>query len=58
MIISQRVSGLMAMRVAVSSPDEFVAPYLCEALGDAMVEIPPEVLEEGQEMMQDALLMP
>ncbi len=41
----------MAMRVAVSSPDEFVAPYLSEALGDAMVEIPPEVLEEGQEMM-------
>ena len=58
MIISQRVSGLMAMRVAVSSPDEFVAPYLCEALGDALVEIPPEVLEEGQEMMLDALLMP
>jgi nucleoside-diphosphate-sugar epimerase len=46
------------MRVAVSSPDEFVAPYLFDALGDALVEIPPEVLEEGQEMMLDALLMP
>jgi nucleoside-diphosphate-sugar epimerase len=58
MIFSEIMSGLIEMRVAVSSPDEFVAPYLFDALGDALVEIPPEVLEEGQEMMLDALLMP
>ena len=58
MISSKRMCEPLAMRVAVSSPDEFVAPYLCDALGDALVEIPPEVLEEGQEMMLDALLMP
>ena len=46
------------MKVAVSSPDEFVAPYLCDALGDVLVEIPTEVLGEGQEMMLDALLHP
>ena len=41
------MSGPMAMRVAVSCPDDFVAPYLFDALGEALVEIPPEVLEEG-----------
>ena len=58
MISSGTMSGPMAMRVAVSCPDDFVAPYLFDALGEALVEIPPEVLEEGQEMMLDALLMP
>ena len=33
------MSGLIDMRVAVSSPDEFVAPYLCDALGDALVPL-------------------
>ncbi|MFL2977854.1 MAG: hypothetical protein ACJZ59_02170 [Candidatus Thalassarchaeaceae archaeon] len=35
------------MRVAISAPDDFVAPYLREALGEAAVEIPSEALEEG-----------
>ena len=58
MIFSKLMCGVIAMRVAVSCPDEFVAPYLCDALGEVLVEIPPEVLEEGQEMMLDALLHP
>ena len=49
---------LIEMKVAVSSPDEFVAPYLFDALGDALVEIPPEVLEVESEMMLDAILHP
>ncbi len=43
------------MRVAVSAADDFVAPYLIEALGDDCVEIPPEALKESLQL--DALLM-
>ncbi|MAP58126.1 MAG: NAD(P)-dependent oxidoreductase [Candidatus Thermoplasmatota archaeon] len=58
MISSKIMCRLIEMKVAVSSPDEFVAPYLIDALGDALVEIPPEVLEVESEMMLDALLHP
>ena len=34
------------MRVGVSGVDEFVQPYLEEALGDALVKIPNEALGE------------
>lgn len=43
------------MRVAVSAADEFVAPYLIEALGDDCVEITKEALEES--LLLDAMLM-
>ena len=39
------------MRVAISAPDNFVAPYLREALGEAAVEIPPEALAEGGDLL-------
>jgi len=42
------------MKVAVSAPDGFVAPYILEMLGDAAVEIPPEAMEDS--MTLDALL--
>ncbi len=58
MISSESMYEVLAMRVAISTPDAFVAPYLREALGDACVEIPPEALEEGNEMLLDALLVP
>jgi len=58
MIISESMYETLAMRVAISAPDAFVAPYLREALGDACVEIPSEALEEENNMLLDALLMP
>ena len=42
------------MKVAVSAPDGFVAPYILEMLGNAAVEIPPEAMEDS--MTLDALL--
>ncbi len=42
------------MKVAVSAPDRFVAPYILDMLGDAAVEIPPEAMED--QMTLDALL--
>ena len=58
MIISESMYEALAMRVAISAPDAFVAPYLRDALGDAYSEIPPEALEEGNNMLLDAHLMP
>ena len=58
MIISESMYETLAMRVAISAPDAFVAPYLREALGDACVEIPSDALEEENNMLLDALLMP
>ena len=42
------------MKVAVSAPDRFVAPYILDMLGDSAVEIPPEAMED--QMTLDALL--
>ena len=42
------------MRVGVSGVDEFVQPYLEEALGDALVKIPNEAL--GEKLQLDAYL--
>jgi len=42
------------MRVAISGEDDFVQPYLEAALGDALVRIPSEALQE--KMQVDALL--
>ena len=35
------------MKVAVSAPDRFVAPYILDMLGDAAVDIPPEAMEDS-----------
>ena len=58
MISSESMYETLAMRVAISAPDAFVAPYLREALGDACVEFPSEALEEENNVLLDALLMP
>ena len=42
------------MKVAVSAPDHFVAPYIMDMLGDAAVEIPAEAMEDP--MILDVLL--
>ncbi len=42
------------MKVAVSAPDRFVAPYILDMLGDSAVEIPPEAMKD--QMTLDALL--
>ncbi len=44
----------VGMKVAVSAPDHFVAPYIIEMLGDSAVLIPPEAMEDT--MVLDALL--
>tara|TARA_B100000287_G_scaffold429661_1_gene483417 strand:- start:423 stop:1268 length:846 start_codon:yes stop_codon:yes gene_type:complete len=44
------------MKVALSAADEFVAPYITEMLGDSLVEIPDEALEDSSVL--DALLTP
>tara|TARA_B100001113_G_scaffold324036_1_gene295417 strand:+ start:606 stop:1475 length:870 start_codon:yes stop_codon:yes gene_type:complete len=43
-----------AVKVAISAPDNFVAPYIMDMLGDAAVSIPPEAMSEP--LMLDALL--
>ena len=51
----RRRSGIGdTMKVAVSAPDHFVAPYILEMLGDSAVEIPPEAMEDP--ITLDALL--
>ena len=42
------------MKVAISGQDDFVQPYLEAALGDNLVQIPPEMLEEKLQL--DVLL--
>jgi len=42
------------MKVAVSAPDHFVAPYIVEMLGKSAVAIPPEILKD--QLSLDALL--
>ena len=42
------------MKVALSSADGFVAPYIAEMLGDSVVAIPDDVLSEPAAI--DALL--
>ena len=42
------------MKVAISAADEFVAPYISEMLGDSLVAIPDEALEDSTTL--DALL--
>ena len=42
------------MKVGISGEDDFVQPYLEAALGDNLVRIPPEILQE--KMQVDALL--
>jgi nucleoside-diphosphate-sugar epimerase len=44
------------MKVALSAADEFVAPYISEMLGDSLVTIPDEALEDSNAL--DALLTP
>ncbi len=44
------------MKVALSAADEFVAPYISEMLGDSLVAIPDEALEDSNAL--DALLTP
>ena len=44
------------MKVALSSADGFVAPYIAEMLGDSVVAIPDDVLSEPAAI--DALLTP
>ena len=44
------------MKVAVSSADGFVAPYIMEMLGESVVEIPDEKLDDPASL--DALLTP
>ena len=34
------------MKVALSSADSFVAPYIMEMLGDSLVEIPDDKLDD------------
>ena len=43
------------MKVALSSADSFVAPYIMEMLGDSMVEIPDDKLDDPASL--DALLL-
>ena len=42
------------MRVAVSGQDYFVQPHIEQALGDSLVKIPPEALEDSKTL--DAIL--
>ena len=42
------------MKVAVSAPDHFVAPYIIEMLGDSVVPITKEAIENT--LVLDALL--
>ena len=35
------------MKVAITASDAFVAPYIIDALGDAAVVIPDEILEDS-----------
>ena len=44
------------MKVAITASDAFVAPYIIDALGDAAVVIPDEVLEDN--MTLDVMLTP
>ena len=44
------------MKVAITASDAFVAPYIIDALGDAAVVIPDEVLEDS--MTLDVMLTP
>ena len=44
------------MKVAITASDAFVAPYIIDALGDAAVVIPDEVLEDN--MSLDVMLTP
>ena len=44
----------VGMKVAVSAPDHFVAPYIVEMLGKSAVAIPPEILKD--QLSLDALL--
>ena len=44
------------MKIALSSADSFVAPYIMEMLGDSLVEIPDDKLDEPASL--DALLTP
>ena len=50
----EKVGIGVRMKVAVSAPDHFVAPYIIEMLGDSAVPVPPEALEDT--MVLDALL--
>ena len=42
------------MRVGISGEDDFVQPYLEAALGDSLIRIPSEILQE--KMQVDAML--
>ena len=53
-ITNQDLGSLM--KVALSAADEFVAPYISEMLGDSLVTIPDEALEDSNAL--DALLTP
>tara|TARA_S200000501_G_scaffold330324_1_gene331569 strand:+ start:639 stop:1484 length:846 start_codon:yes stop_codon:yes gene_type:complete len=44
------------MKVAITASDAFVAPYIIDALGDAAVVIPDEILEDS--MSLDVMLTP
>ena len=44
------------VKVALSSADSFVAPYIMEMLGDSLVEIPDDKLDDPASL--DALLTP
>jgi len=46
----------MNVKVALSSADSFVAPYIMEMLGDSLVEIPDDKLDDPASL--DALLTP
>ena len=46
----------MNVKVALSSADGFVAPYIMEMLGDSLVEIPDDKLDDPASL--DALLTP
>ena len=50
----EKVKIGVRMKVAVSAPDHFVAPYIIEMLGDSAVPVPPEALEDT--IVLDALL--
>ena len=44
------------MKVAITASDTFVAPYIVEMLGDAVVIIPDEAIKD--QLTIDALLTP
>ena len=56
LLLFGKQSGYVRMKVAITASDTFVAPYIVEMLGDAVVIIPDEAIKD--QLTIDALLTP